>query len=199
MRHGEGEHALIDAGKAEGDAAKTEAGRDLLDPRLTARPRAGGRAARAPQAEGGAAFELVVTSPLCARRDRADRVRRPRCARTPPPPPPPLFAPAARARAADARGFVGAGVSPDPPPRRFFVTSLHTETGVEEEGSEIAGRPCQKGRSPRALAADFPALFDFGVLGEPDTGDSTCWGEGPGPTPGFAHPHSADDRLEVSP
>ena len=66
VRHGEGEHnALIDAGKAEGDAAKTEAGRDLLDPRLTARGREQAAALRARlQAEGGAAFELVVTSPL---------------------------------------------------------------------------------------------------------------------------------------
>ena len=88
----------------------------------------------------------------------------------------------------------------DPPPKRFFVTPLHTETGVEEEGSAIAGRPCQKGRSPAALAADFPdGLFDFGVLGDPDAGDSTCWAEEPpgAGRAGFAHPRCADDRLEV--
>ena len=66
VRHGEGEHnALIDAGKAEGDAAKTEAGRNVLDPRLTARGREQAAGLRAKlQAEGAGAFELVVTSPL---------------------------------------------------------------------------------------------------------------------------------------
>ena len=28
----------------------------------------------------------------------------------------------------------------DPPPKKYFVTSLHTETGILEVGSEIAGQ-----------------------------------------------------------
>lgn len=116
-RHGQAEHnVLIDAGR------KAE-GRALLDPPLTALglEQARGLAGSLAQVVQGGELE---EAPAVALSSLVDAV---------------VTSPMTR-----ALETVEAAFGPEPPVP-VLVTSLHTETGIPQEGDEVAGTPCQKG------------------------------------------------------
>ncbi|KAJ8604075.1 hypothetical protein CTAYLR_001773 [Chrysophaeum taylorii] len=67
------------------------------------------------------------------------------------------------------------------------VSSLHTENGIVVAGDDVAGKPCQRGRSKGALLAEYPA-WDFSGL------DDVTWAsEGEA----WFHPSRVEDRIEA--
>eukprot|EP00747_Dinoflagellata_sp_TGD_P169851 gnl/TRDRNA2_/TRDRNA2_199902_c0_seq1.p1 gnl/TRDRNA2_/TRDRNA2_199902_c0~~gnl/TRDRNA2_/TRDRNA2_199902_c0_seq1.p1 ORF type:complete len:208 (-),score=43.18 gnl/TRDRNA2_/TRDRNA2_199902_c0_seq1:97-720(-) len=79
------------------------------------------------------------------------------------------------------------------------VTPLHTESGHIVDGDEVAGHPCQRGRSAEELQKLFPPSWDWSQLQ-----DAACWTNtqaskirvhGPSQD-GFFHPYACEARLD---
>lgn len=77
------------------------------------------------------------------------------------------------------------------PGTRVIVSSLHTENGMVVQGDDVAGAPCQLGKSVDEIRSTFPAAWDFSPLD-----DTATWCRRADYN-GFFHPLQVEARIDL--
>lgn len=77
------------------------------------------------------------------------------------------------------------------PDIRVIVSSLHTENGMVVQGDDVAGEPCQLGKSVDEMRSTFPAAWDFSAL------DNTATWCRRTDYDGFFHPLRVEARIDL--